>query len=272
MPANSVIWNDERKDWYAIMDEKIKKDASCVAVVLVKNGVMNNGNGYSTLKTKNYGKLINLCECERFRDQPVSRVPFFTSFLVKEDIIATAGHCVGEWNVADLRIVFGYKMLGPFTPVTEVPNENIYKGLKTIRKTCKRKGNGSDWALVQLDRKVKDQELATLSRHEISVNQAVHVIGHPMGLPLKYAARAKVCNNNSKTYFTANLNIYNGNSGSPVFNSDTHEVIGIVVRGYNQYFRLKRNCWVSIDRTSIYCQEGAQCTRISEFIDIVDKL
>jgi hypothetical protein len=270
MPAKSAEWNDDRKDWFEIVDKNIKKDFKCVALILMKNGLINKRDGYTTLKTKYYGNFFNLCECELFRDQPVVAVRYFTGFLVKEDIIATANHCANEENVTSLRIVFEFKMLAPFTPVKEIPSENIYIGKKIIGNRYKR--NGSDWALVKLDRKVKNQETATLSRGEISSNQVVHSIGHPAGLPLKYTAGANVCDNTNKIYFTANLNICTGNSGSPVFNSDTHEVIGIVVRGYNRNFKLMKNCWRSIYHPNLYRQEGAQCTRVSEFIDIVAEL
>lgn len=264
--------NDDRKDWYEIKDEGIKKDAGCAAVIFMNNGVNDEGNRYSILKTKNYGKLFNLCECERFRDQSVAAVPFFTGFLVKEDVIATAGHCVHERKVASLRIIFGYKMIAPFTPVTEVPKENVYKAVKIIDRVYKRTEDGQDWALLKLDRKVKDQEVATLSRQEISINQSIHVIGHPVGLPLKYAAGTILKSRTGKAYFTADLNIYSGNSGSPVFNSDTHEVIGMVVRGYDQNFRLAGNCWVSIGRPDLNRTGGVCCTNTSEFIDIVETL
>lgn len=262
--------NDDRLDWYEITDENIKKDAQCVAVILMKNGVIDNGNGYSTLRTKNYGKSFNLCECEHFRDQPILRVPYFTGFLVKENIVATAGHCVNEKNVTSLCIVFGFKMMDPFTPVTEVPKENIYQGIEVIENGCK--CNASDWALIKLDRKVKCTEIATLSRCDISCNQDVHVIGYPLGLPLKYTAGKNLCDNAGKTHFTANLNIYSGNSGSPVFNSDTHKVIGIVVRGYHQYFKLVKNCWASLNRLGQYSHEGVHCTKVSDFSDIVARL
>ena len=43
-------------------------------------------------------------------------------------------------------------------------------------------------------------------------NQAVHVIGHPVGLPMKFAAGATVRNNLPTAFFVANLDTYGGNS------------------------------------------------------------
>ena len=36
-------------------------------------------------------------------------------------------------------------------------------------------------------------------------------------------------------YFTANLDTYRGNSGSPVFNAITHKVEGVLVRGEQDF-------------------------------------
>jgi hypothetical protein len=58
----------------------------------------------------------------------------------------------------------------------------------------------------------------------------VHVIGHPAGLPVKVAS-GKVTRNSDLEVFETSYDALGGNSGSPVFNSVTHEVEGIHVRG-----------------------------------------
>ena len=261
------IWGrDSRVDYYEITDEQIKKNARCTAAICRKGSLIDTKNGFSTLKVKNYGKSFNLCDCELFHHQPISAGRMYSGFLVKEDIIATAGHCADEKNVTDLRFVFGYKMSDVSTPVTGIPNENIYRGVKLIRRTYDR-GSGSDWALVQLDRRVVGQEVATLSEREISPDRPVYIIGYPVGLPSKYSPGASV-SGICGAYFSADLNVYCSSSGSPVFDSETHEVIGIVVRGDNRDFRLVGNCWTSIiySRTG-KCTKEPQCTRVSEFIE-----
>jgi hypothetical protein len=266
------IWfGDDRMDFFEIQNEQVKKSADCVAAILNKNGLINN-KGFSILKVKNYGKSFNLADSEPFHEQPIAAGRLFTGFLVRDDVIATAGQCTNERNVKDLRIVFGFKMIDSSTPMTKVPNENVYKGVKIIDRVYNPNGNMSDWALVKLDRKVLEQSIAPLSRQDISVDQPLYVIGHPVGLPLKYAPGAWV-RDVKEAYFAADLDVYCGNSGSPVFKSDTHEVIGIVVRGHTQDFRWTGKGWASI----IYPNSDKQsplpeCTRVSEFIDIVDRL
>lgn len=264
--SNRGIWyGDDRLDFYDINDEQVKKSANCVAAVCTKSNLIVSNSGFSSLRVKNFGQSFNLDDSEPFRQQPVVSGHICTGFLVKEDVIATAAHFANENNVTDLRIVFGYIMLDPFTPVIQIPGEKIYKGNKIIERTYNPRGNISDWALVKLDRPVKGQATATLSGDVIPGRQPVYIMGHPCGLPLKYAPGAKI-GDIRETYFGAHLDVYSGNSGSPVFNRDTHEVIGMVVHGDNRDFRWTGKGWVSViyPNPEIH-SPGSQCTRVSEF-------
>ncbi len=261
------IWGrDSRVDYYDIDDEQVRKNAHCTAVICMKSNLTADANGCSTLRIKNYGKTFNLCESEPFHHQPIAAGRIGTGFLVAGDIVATAGHCADEKNLPDLRFIFGYKMSAPSTPETQIPNENIYRGVKLLHRVYQR-GGGSDWALVRLDRKVVGQEVAVLSKQAIARDRPVYIIGHPVGLPLKYSPGATVSDIRT-AYFSADLNVFCGSSGSPVFDSHNHEVIGIVVRGDNRDFRWTGKGWVSV----IYPNPGIrsqkpQCTRVSEFIE-----
>lgn len=261
------IWNKEsRVDYYEITDKQIRKNADCVAAICVEKDLIHNRQGFYTLRVKNYGKAFNLCQSEPFYHQDIAAGRLCTGFLVKEDMIATAGHCVNEQNIKDLCFIFGYKMVDSYAPLAEILPKDIYKGVRIIHRICKCMGNQSDWALVKLDRKVEGQEVVTLSEKKITYDKPVYIIGHPVGLPLKYSSGASVSDIN-EAYFSADLNVYNGSSGSPVFDSETHEVIGIVVRGDSRDFRLVESCWRSViySRTD-RCSQEPECTRISELI------
>jgi V8-like Glu-specific endopeptidase len=262
------IWGkDKRQDFYEIEDDRIKKNTGCIAAILFKDSLIESGKEFSMVKVKNYGKTFNLSEYESYHDQYVVSGRVCTGFLVEEDIVVTAGHCANNSYVTDLYFVFGFRMQDPTTPVLQIPKNNIYKGVKIVHTAYDRKRIGSDWSFVQLDRKVEGQTRAVLSKKDIFSGQPVYVIGHPMGLPLKYAPGANV-RDVSDDSFGANLDIYMGNDGSPVISSDTHEVIGMVVRGDNRDFRWTGSGWVSIiyPKREFY-SEVAKCTRVSEFID-----
>lgn len=266
MDFTRIAWADDlMMDSYEIMDERINQNVGCTAAICMKDSLIDANNEFSTLKVKNYGETFNLCDIEPFSHQPIAAGSMFTGFLVKDDVIVTPGHHVNEGNVTNLRILFGYKMVGPTTAMTTFSNDNIYQGAKIIRSVHHPGGNGPDWALVKLDRKVVGQTVARLSTREISCDQAIYVIGHPLGLPMKYAAGVYV-RDVDETSFMANLNIYSGNSGAPVFDLNTNEFIGMVVRGEKRDFRWTGNCWISVEYLE---DKRSQCTRVSEFIDIV---
>jgi V8-like Glu-specific endopeptidase len=267
---NRGIWGlDQREDFFNLSDQRVIENAHNTAAICPNENLIPLENDFSGLKVKNYGKTFNLCPLEPFFDQPVSAGPMCTGILAAEDLIITAGHFVNEREVRNLRVIFGFKMSGPGTPEIKVPNENIYLAAGIVGKVYKGRSNGADWALLKLDRKVKGRP-ARLSGNGIAYNQEVYVLGYPLGLPLKYAPKAYI-RDIKETYFTADLDVYSGNSGSPVFDSETHEVLGIVVRGDNRDFRWTGQGWISAnypnpETTSM----GADCTRVSEFIHMIE--
>jgi hypothetical protein len=255
---------DDRQDVFQITDQAILNDVDSVVILCDQNDVTDNGNGTSTLRTQNFGTSHNLCATEPFRDQPLGG--FCSGFLVSPDIIATAGHCVDPSDVTTLRFVFGFRMLNATTARTVIDNTEIYRGVNIIGRQLV--GDGADWALVRIDRPVTNHSVVRIRRAgQIANNQAVHVIGHPVGLPTKVAGGAVVRDISPPAFFVANLDTYGGNSGSPVFNSDTHEVEGILVRGETDFTTIG-TCTVSLRCPNTGCR-GEDCTRTTEFAQFV---
>jgi hypothetical protein len=253
---------DDRQDYYQL-DNKKKEECDSIVSLWNSSDIQENGNGQSQLQTDTFGNAYDLCEEEIFREQPVGA--FCSGFLVDKDVIATAGHCVDEDNVTDVRFVFGYRMEGPNQAQTTINNSEIYRGKEIIGRKLE-DGNGSDWCLVRLDRPVTNHEFFDIRRSgKIENGQKVHVIGHPCGLPLKYASGAWVRDNQNDPYFVANLDTYGGNSGSCVIRDDEDEVEGILVRGDTDFIPLG-NCSVSNVCPNTGCR-GEDCTRTTEFAE-----
>lgn len=259
-----VYGTDDRIDLFQLDDGPDLDDADSVVALFEASAVVDNGDGTSTLQTVNFGEDRNLCLKERFRNQPIGA--FCSGFLVAPDIIATAGHCAKLNNVTKICFVFGYRMRDWCTATTVINSEEIYRGAELIGR--EQVANGADWALVRIDRPATNHRIAKIRRDgKISDNQRVHVIGHPTGLPTKFAGGASVRNNQQNAFFVANLDTYGGNSGSPVFNSDTHEVEGILVRGETD-FASQGNCTVSLVCPTSGCR-GEDCTRTTEFQQLI---
>lgn len=255
-----IYGTDDRQDLFQVIDQAALRDADSVVALFAEADVRNNGDGTSTLLTSNFGATLNLCAGERFRDQPVGA--FCSGFLVGPDLVATAGHCIDTGNVTQVLFVFGYRMTDANTPPQLIDNDEIYRGAEIIGHQLTE--DGADWALVRLDRTVANHAVCTIRRTgKIADGQAVHVIGHPSGLPAKYAPGAQVRDNAPLDFFVANLDTYGGNSGSPVFNADTHVVEGILVRGETDFVS-NGSCNVSLVCPSTGCR-GEDSTRTTEF-------
>jgi hypothetical protein len=259
-----IYGSDDRVDVFQLAPGADQNDVDGVVALFQSTDVTDNGNGTSTLRTQNFGAARNLCAGERFRDQPVGA--FCSGFLVGSDVVATAGHCVNAGNVANVRFVFGFRMQNATTAQTVINNGEIYNGVEVLGR--EETGNGPDWALIRIDRPVSNHRIALIRRAgKIQDTQPVHVIGHPSGLPTKFAGSAAVRNNQADAFFVANLDTYGGNSGSPVFNRDTHEVEGILVRGETDFTALG-SCTVSLVCPTTGCR-GEDATRTTEFADRV---
>ena len=263
--AQKVIYGtDDRQEIFQLTQAADRDDADSVVALFRSGAVVDNGNGTSTLVTQNFGTEYNLCASERFRDQPTGA--FCSGFLVGTDLVATAGHCVNAGNVTTVRFVFGFRMQNATTAVAVVQNSEIYAGASIVGHQLV--NNGADWALVRLDRAVTGHRVVRIRRTgRIADTQAVHVIGHPTGLPTKFAGGAAVRDNTPTAFFVANLDTYGGNSGSPVFNTATREVEGILVRGEAD-FVMQGSCRVSLVCPTTGCR-GEDCTRTTEFANLV---
>jgi hypothetical protein len=259
-----IYGTDDRRDMYMVTDRRILKDAESVVALIDTGNIVDNGNGTSTLNGPNFGQRYNLCQNEPFRNQPI--IAFCSGFLVDPSIVATAAHCVDNDNLDTVRFVFGFDMIDANTAKNTIDNGEIYRGIRILGRQIGLQG--TDWAIVQLDRPVRNRRHVKIRRSEkIPDGSGVHVIGHPTGLPKKFADNAIVRDNAADRYFVANLDTYGGNSGSPVFNSETNIAEGILVRGETD-FVWNGNCYVSNVCPANGCR-GEDCTRTTEFQSLV---
>ena len=262
-----IYGTDDRQDLFAVKSKKVRGVSDAVAA-LVKAGDLQAkpGEGFD-LRTTSYQGEFDLCGNEPFASQPLGC--FCSGFLVAPDVIATAGHCVkSAADLAGVRFVFGFRMKDAAVANTTFGPDDVYEGKELIGRQMV--GDGPDWALVRLQRAVVGRTpLAIRTSGKIRSNQAVFVIGHPNGLPAKYAPKAKVRDNAPGPFFVANLDTYGGNSGSPVFNSSSCKVEGILVRGENDFVS-DGTCNVSLVCPTTGCR-GEDVTRATVWASKVPK-
>lgn len=258
---------DDRKDLYQVTSAKVRKSAASV-VALVKSGdLARQPDGSFTLATSSYQQDYQLCGSEPFVNQPLGC--FCSGFLVAPDVIATAGHCVkSKQDLAGIRFVFGFRMSDAQTARTTFAADDVYAGASVIGRQLA--DDGTDWALVRLDRPVVGRKpVPVRTAGKVPATARLFVIGHPCGLPQKYAPGAKVRDNSPAPFFVANLDTYGGNSGSPVFNASNHSVEGILVRGDNDFVS-NGTCYISLVCPTTGCR-GEDVTRATVWAAKVPK-
>lgn len=259
-----VYGEDDRMDLYQVSHMSQLALADSTVALMHDNDLSADGQGTSYISTSNFGKRYNLCESEPYREQGTAA--FCSGFLVDDDTLVTAGHCIRNQTACNsIRFVFGFAVKEEGVLPTSVPTQDVYSCKELIRSSVD--NYGADFAVVRLDRPVADHRPLRLRQQgEISPGAELVVIGHPAGLPTKVAGGARVRRVESE-HLVANLDTYGGNSGSAVFNANTGEVEGILVRGAMD-FVYQNGCRVSNRCADDGCR-GEDVTKISEALPYI---
>jgi V8-like Glu-specific endopeptidase len=236
-----IYGNDDRMDWGKIFDRKVKAAAAASVALIDRIAFAEEESGKLRLRAFTLEELGKLCPNQRFLKQYSSA--FCSGILVGEDLVATAGHCIAEVaptkgarRLSNIQFVFGYTANSQQDPGRALFDK---REVFAARELVGGKNQGDeDWALVRLDRPVPKETAAPVKKirkTRIEDGAPIFVVGYPIGLPLKYAPDAAVRSNESAIYFTANLDTFEGNSGSGVFSAVTQELVGILTGGADDY-------------------------------------
>lgn len=267
---------DDRLDEYQVTNPALLAVGDSTVALVSLSDLTDNGDGTFSLPPETYAEWYlrtdpiwtgnPLCPNEPFRNQP--NPAWCSGFLVAPDIVATAGHCItGAGDCADVAFVFGFVMLDATTPVVTIDASQIYFCSEII---SREESSTSDWGLIRLDREVTDHiPVAVRRTGAVPDGEELLVIGHPVGLPRKYADGATVRSNTEPAYFEANLDTYAGNSGSVVFDTNTLQVEGVMVRG-NPDFEPNGPCDSSnVCPDDTGCPRWEDVTRSTEFSSMI---
>ena len=280
-PDKSIYGPDNRIELYNAAPDTFKMAASVVSLWDASRVKQDAAGKTFTLTTENFGARLNLCPGEKFREQPIGA--FCSGSLVGPDMIMTAGHCVtDETKCRSTKIVFGFALAkAGGTATTKMAQSEVYTCKKIVKRfiggepgSANPAGQnlGPDYALIQLDRKVTGHTPLPVNRTDsIKKGDKLMVIGHPVGLPLKIAAGASVRDASKVGYFVADLDTFGGNSGSPVFNTATRLIEGILVRGDEDFLTSPAGCTTM----ATYAQTGGRgedVTKISALQSFIPKL
>lgn len=248
---------DSRTEVFQHTDPKLKEMAASIAIFVHRDRVKISGNsvtldGYTLNEMSEMGWLVGgvhapVCAGELFTSQVAPG--FCTGFLVKDDILVTAGHCLQKTPCSDTSIVFGFQMESGDS-LAKVTKENIFYCAEVIAQATSSPENRSpDYAVIRLDRLPERAGLDYATGDGLKAEDRVAVIGYPSGLPMKIASDATVMSNvTSDSFFIANLDTFGSNSGSPVINVATYQVEGILVSGMPDYVLSGDDLCVEVNR------------------------
>lgn len=240
-----------------------------------------NSKGLIDLDFRSLGESLELCPGQRFANQASAEINC-TGFLVAPDLLVTAGHCMINTGSADNALTpfcsnfewyFGFDQ----NKTQDLSPEDFYscetvisvRHETTMRSRGVIESFGEDYALIKLDRPVKNRTPLKLAQGDVRRGEPLTMIGHPSGIPKTLSAIGKVESNEQELFFEASLDSFGGNSGSPVFNRQ-QEVVGVLVRGPEDYSWDNRlNC-----RRAIKCSfTGRGCeSPVDIFLPQVNRL
>lgn len=252
-----------------VTDAEVLDVASSVVAIVHRDSLEFKGGSWvlatGEFNTVNSGYGL-LCEYERFYNAPVTHVAG-TGFLIEQDVIATAGHVVNgdepdyQEFLDDVYFLFGYVMESEDVVKTLYSADDVYEGEEVLG----RRVDDADWALIKLDRAVVGRTpLPYRKTGKMEDAADVYMIGHPNGMPQKYSGPADVNDNSTCYYFRSLLDTYAYNSGSPVINSETHVVEGVLVRDFSDFQKFC-DCYATKTYSPEMGSEGAEATRTTSF-------
>ncbi len=259
---------DNRKDWYET-DTRAQATSQQAVCFIEKSKLVKLPNGNYSFKSRPFYEAKYLCSTERFYEQPVTG--FCSGFAISKDLIVTAGHCIDKKNLTDFVIVFDFKMVDKGVVKNEFAPGDIYSPIAIASTGLNQQG--VDYAVLRVNRKIPKNRISFVREKKVRDGEPVFVIGHPCGLPLKVANTAKVIDNKNPLFFSADLDTYGGNSGSPVYDS-AHQIVGILVRGATDFkYDFKNKCYNSQVCETILTPEcgGEFVSRTNQFLQILKK-
>lgn len=258
-----IYGKDDRLDLYQVTNPLFQRLARSTVALINARQLRPGQQDEFTLMGETLVQSQHVCTTERFANQQTAA--FCSGVIVGPDLVLTAGHCLDASSTCqNTRFIVGYALSQlEQTEVSQIPARNVYTCKSVVAQEYSH--FEGDYSLVQVDRPFQDVEIATLNRTgNISVGTPLVLMGHPSGLPLKIAAGATVRDNRRLSVFVTNTDSYAGNSGSPVFNSETGNLEGVLVSGERDFLPQPRNggCFESFHCSLTGCS-GESVTRIS---------
>lgn len=154
-------------------------------------------------------------------------------FLISARRIATAGHCVATDIARTFVLGFAYDRSPNSVDQRNAPLTIDISQRFLVRRRIASNYNFSradDWAVLELEREVP-RDIAkplTLRARHPAQGRAVRLIGHPLGMPLKFSDGSVVGWRHDDTVIASDIYSFGGFSGAPIFDRDGGYVVALM--------------------------------------------
>ncbi len=267
-PAAWFGSNDDRHDPWLVpkLPAPILENAVRTCYLIGVSAIASRRSFVVRLHHERFGAWNSLCSDERFSEQPIviekgsaSSGGFgYSGYLVGPDTVLTCWHGWEYFSSRAQIAVFGYAVRPEVADPLEFSSRMVQPVAQIpMSRPDPRVQAGScnnDWVVLRLEHAVPQSVPVSPPRIQApKVGQAVYTLGHPGGLPLKLTDRATVTRVSDDSFRT-DLDTFAGNSGSPVFDAETHALVGIVAEGQpgaaDFSAQVERGCYVAnrVDR------------------------
>jgi MYXO-CTERM domain-containing protein len=252
--APVVYGADDRFEVFDHPDPELRSIAEQSIVALIPSfRVSRDLDGTYRLFTESLGQLRGLCPDEQFGTQPTAAS--CSGVLIDDDLVLTAGHCIEQQTPCGFyTYVFNYHLADADQPAI-IRDEDVYSCARVVAQQRSFSDFTPDFALVQLDRPVEGAHAPATVRPATALGESeqLTMIGFGSGLPAKIDSGGAVADPRAERldYFVANVDAFQGHSGSATFDSQ-NRLAGILVAGNAPDYRQA---------------EGESCYRVSVYDD-----
>ncbi|WP_408097874.1 trypsin-like serine peptidase [Peredibacter sp. HCB2-198] len=246
----NIIQDGDDRTNVSKLDDKSRKTAAAIATIVEAAQIIDNKDGTFTIKPKSIDS--DLCPEEKFSNS--YSYGSCTAFKIADNAIGTAAHCIeSQKKLADFctdnRFIFDFNDAG--TKPGANAGDRIVNASQIA--TCDSVGyyshssSGDDFAVLFAETNPEIPSL-DISDRELKVKDKVIKIAHGYGY-LSNMSVGKVTNINEKYEFESTNDIFGGDSGAPILDAETHEVVGVAVRAYKAHAQFRvfdavRTCYL----------------------------
>jgi V8-like Glu-specific endopeptidase len=240
-----VYGEDDRVELADFPDDALRELARArVAAVMAHDTLSFDGHSVKVV-ARSLGEAANLCEGERFADQPSAAL--CSAILLDDRTVLTAGHCMRRIACSDAMFVLGY-FLQPNGAEPVLNTEDVYGCQEVLARTLSlpTATERIDFAWVRLDRPVHKPAPPVVLRPAsapLQVGETVTVAGFSGGTPMKVRTGGRVADPRPDTldFFVTTSDTFHGDSGAPVFDGELR-LLGLHVRGNADYAATPAGC------------------------------